>query len=90
MPLFDRLGRRIALTVAGRILLEQSRMIFGRIDHIKGAIADLKRMEGGRLNLGILPGDGDLLFGSLLIHFHRAYPKLSIHVSEIVDVYWFL
>ncbi|QHT60823.1 LysR family transcriptional regulator [Paenibacillus lycopersici] len=87
LPLFDRMGRRIALTDAGKILLEQCHLIFERIDYMKGAIADLKRMEGGRLDIGILPGDGDLLFDALLIGFHRAHPKLSIRVTETVDVY---
>lgn len=87
MPLFDRIGKRIALTDAGQILLDQCYLIFERIDYIKGAITDLKRMEGGRLDIGILPGDGDLLFDTLLINFHRTYPKLSIRVTETVDVY---
>ncbi|MGG1556454.1 LysR family transcriptional regulator [Paenibacillus ferrarius] len=87
VPLFDRIGKRIALTEAGKILLDQCHIIFERIDYIKGAITDLKRMEGGRLDIGILPGDGDLLFDTLLINFHRTYPKLSIRVTETVDVY---
>ncbi|MFC4099054.1 LysR family transcriptional regulator [Paenibacillus xanthanilyticus] len=87
LPLFDRIGKRIALTEAGSILLEQSRHIFERVDYAKRAIADLKRMEGGRLDIGILPGDGDLLFDALLIDFHQAYPKLSISVTETMEVY---
>ncbi|GEB32648.1 LysR family transcriptional regulator [Brevibacillus parabrevis] len=87
LPLFDRIGRRIALTDAGQILLEQSKIIFERIDYIQGAIADLKKVDGGKLDIGILPGDGDLLFDALLIDFHRSYPKLSIKVTESTDVY---
>ncbi|MFC4807925.1 LysR family transcriptional regulator [Paenibacillus sp. GCM10023250] len=87
IPLFDRIGKRIALTEAGTILLDQCHLIFERIDYIKGAITDLKRLEAGRLDIGILPGDGDLLFDTLLINFHRTYPKLSIRVTETVDVY---
>ncbi|QAY67549.1 LysR family transcriptional regulator [Paenibacillus protaetiae] len=87
LPLFDRIGKRIALTEAGSILLEQCGMIFERIDYVKGAIADLKRMEGGRLDIGILPGDGDLLFDALLVNFHLAYPKLTIQVTETMNVY---
>ncbi|UQZ85059.1 HTH-type transcriptional regulator CynR [Paenibacillus konkukensis] len=87
MPLFDRIGKRIALTDAGKIVLEQSRLIFERVGYMKGALTDLKRMEGGRLDIGILPGDGDLLFDALLIDFHLAYPKLSISVTETMDVY---
>jgi len=87
LPLFDRIGKRIALTEAGRILLEQCHLVFERLDYARGAIADLKRMEGGRLDIGILPGDGDLLFDALLVDFHRAYPKISIRVTETLDVY---
>lgn len=87
LPLFDRIGKRIALTDAGKILLDQCHLIFERIDYIKGAITDLKRMEGGRLDIAILPGDGDLLFDALLTNFHLTYPKLSINVTETMDVY---
>ncbi|MFB9328937.1 LysR family transcriptional regulator [Paenibacillus aurantiacus] len=87
LPLFDRIGKRIALTEAGQIMLEQSKHIFEHVDYAKRAITDLKRMDGGRLDIGILPGDGDLLFDALLIDFHRAYPKLSISVTETMDVY---
>lgn len=87
LPLFDRIGKRIALTEAGLILLEQCHLVFERLDYARGAIADLKRMEGGRLDIGILPGDGDLLFDALLVDFHRAYPKISIRVTETLDVY---
>ncbi|MGN7470138.1 LysR family transcriptional regulator [Brevibacillus sp. SAFN-007a] len=87
IPLFDRIGRRIALTEAGQILLEQSKMIFERVDYIQRAIADLQKGNGGKLDIGILPGDGDLLFDALLIDFHRSYPNLSIKVTESTDVY---
>ncbi|CAG7652478.1 LysR family transcriptional regulator [Paenibacillus allorhizosphaerae] len=87
LPLFDRIGKRIKLTDAGKILLEQSHSILEHVDYAKRAISDLKRMEGGRLDIGILPGDGDLLFDALLIDFHKTYPKLSISVTETTDVY---
>jgi DNA-binding transcriptional LysR family regulator len=87
LPLFDRIGKRIKLTDAGKILLEQSESIFTHVDYAKRAIADLKRLEGGRLDIAILPGDGDLLFDALLIDFHKTYPKLAISVTETTDVY---
>ncbi|GIP59868.1 LysR family transcriptional regulator [Paenibacillus sp. FSL W8-0186] len=87
LPLFDRIGKRIALTDAGKILLEHSQSIFEHVDYAKRAISDLKKMEGGMLDIGILPGDGDLLFDALLIDFHKNYPRLSISVTETMDVY---
>ncbi|WP_372631178.1 LysR family transcriptional regulator [Cohnella sp.] len=87
LPLFDRIGKRITLTDAGRILLEQSRYIFEHVDYAKKAIADLKTIEGGKLDIGILPGDGELLFDALLIDLHKTYPQLSLSVTETMDVY---
>ncbi|MFD0587299.1 LysR family transcriptional regulator [Paenibacillus sp. GCM10027627] len=87
LPLFNRIGKRITLTDAGKVLLKQSELIFEHVDYAKKAIADLKTIDGGRLDIGILPGDGELLFDALLIDLHKAYPKLSINVTETVDVY---
>lgn len=87
VPLFDRIGKRITLTEAGKLLLEQSQSILEQVEYVKRAISDLERMEGGKLDIGILPGDGDLLFDALLIDFHKTYPKLSISVTETIDVY---
>ncbi|MFS0723635.1 LysR family transcriptional regulator [Paenibacillus sp. 1P07SE] len=87
LPLFDRIGKRIALTEAGKILLEQSQYIFEHVDYAKKAIMDLKTLDSGRLDIGILPGDGELLFDALLIELHNTHPKLSISVTETMDVY---
>lgn len=87
VPLFDRMGKRIALTEAGHLLLEQSRLIFERVDYIRGAVAELKNMPSGALKIGILPGDGDLLFDALLVDLHRTYPKLALSVVESADAY---
>jgi len=87
LPLFNRIGKRITLTEAGEILLAQCKPIFEHVDYARRAIADLKKLEGGRLDIGILPGDGDLLFDTLLIDLHKTYPKLAISVTETVDVY---
>ncbi|WP_188069398.1 LysR family transcriptional regulator [Brevibacillus brevis] len=82
VPLFDRLGKRITLTEAGKVLLEQSRHVFSHIDYAREAIAAMENNEGGTLTIGVLPGDADLLFDALLVEFHRLYPKTSLSVIE--------
>jgi len=86
VPLFDRLGKRIALTEAGKVLLEHSQHVFAHIEYARAAIADLQTVQAGSLTIGVLPGDADLLFDALLVEFHRAYPKLSLSVIESTKI----
>lgn len=86
VPLFDRLGKRIALTDAGKVMLEQSRQVFSHITYARDAIAEMKNVQGGTLTIGVLPGDADLLFNSLLVQFHQTYPKLSLSVIESTKI----
>ncbi len=86
VPLFDRMGKRIALTDAGKVLLEQSRHVFSHIAYARDAIADMKNFQGGSLTIGVLPGDADLLFNALLITFHKTYPKITLSVLETTKI----
>ncbi|WP_134686741.1 LysR family transcriptional regulator [Brevibacillus migulae] len=86
VPLFDRMGKRIALTDAGKILLDQSRLVFSHIAYARDAIAEMKDIQGGSLTIGVLPGDADLLFNALLVKFHQTYPKLSLSVIETTKI----
>jgi DNA-binding transcriptional LysR family regulator len=86
VPLFDRMGKRIALTDAGKVLLEQSRHVFAHIQYARDAIAEMGTVQGGTLTIGVLPGDADLLFDALLVDFHRTYPNISISVIETTKI----
>ncbi|MFP3388276.1 LysR family transcriptional regulator [Brevibacillus sp. SIMBA_040] len=86
VPLFDRLGKRIGLTEAGKVLLEQSRHVFSHLEYARSAIAELQNVQSGSLSIGVLPGDADLMFNALLIEFHRTYPKLSLSVIESTKI----
>lgn len=86
VPLFDRMGKRIALTDAGKVLLDQSRHVFSHIAYARDAIAEMKDMQGGSITIGVLPGDADLLFNALLVQFHHTYPKLSLSVIETTKI----
>lgn len=84
--LFDRIGKRIVLTEAGAILREHGAAVFAHLQQANGAISDLKTMKGGSLSIGVLPGDADLMFNSLLLSFHHAYPNISLSLLETTRV----
>ncbi|SFI37143.1 DNA-binding transcriptional regulator, LysR family [Paenibacillus sp. UNC496MF] len=84
--LFERSGKRILLTEAGEILREHGAAVFGHLRRASDAIADLKQTKGGSLVIGVLPGDADLMFDSLVLAFHRAHPAISLSLLESADV----
>lgn len=84
--LFDRVGKTIVLTEAGAILREHGAAMFGHLQQASDAIADLKKMQGGSLSIGVLPGDADLLFNALLLDFHQTYPAISLSLLETMKV----
>ncbi|MDQ0116224.1 LysR family transcriptional regulator [Paenibacillus harenae] len=84
--LFDRVGKAIVLTEAGAILQEHGSAVFGHLQQASDAIADLKRMQGGALSIGVLPGDADLMFNALLLNFHQTYPTISLSLLETMRV----
>ncbi len=60
--------------------------MFGHLQQASDAIADLKKMQGGSLSIGVLPGDADLMFNALLLDFHQTYPAISLSLLETMKV----
>lgn len=86
VPLFDRIGKKIAITEAGMILYGKSKLIFGNLASAKEQIGELGQIERGTLAIGALPGELNQLVSSLLLEFHRAYPKVRIKLYGVEDV----
>jgi DNA-binding transcriptional LysR family regulator len=85
-PLFDRIGKRIALTEAGRLLQEQSGQIFTKLHFIEDAIAELSNIQRGKLTIGVLPSDLDYRMTEFIVEFHRQYPNIFLTVIGSVEI----
>ncbi|REE67607.1 DNA-binding transcriptional LysR family regulator [Paenibacillus taihuensis] len=86
VPLFDRIGKKIAITEAGMILYRQSKLAFGNLSSAKEQIGELQQIERGTLAIGALPGELNQLVSSLLLQFHRDYPKVRIKIFGVEDI----
>src|SRR5262249_11333218 len=53
--LFDRMGRRVLLTDAGRLLLERAEAILATVDDAERRLRDADDSQGGRLRIGAIP-----------------------------------
>lgn len=74
--LFDRIGRRIALTEAGSVLLPQARRILFSVEDSRRALANLSGQVGGKLTLAT----------SHHIGLHRLPPLLKQYTQRHSEV----
>ena len=80
LPLFERLGRSTYLTPAGEELLHCARSIMQRIRETEDAVAQLKGVTGGRLNVAVISA-GDYFFPRVLAEFARRHPGVTFNLT---------
>jgi len=78
--LFDRLGREIGLTEAGRALLPRAYQILNVLDDTRRALTNLNGDIGGRLSLATSHHIGLHRLPPLLRAFTRAHPQVSLDI----------
>jgi len=80
MPLFEQLGKKIYLTQAGEELLHFCRAIIGQFDEAQQAMAQLKGVAGGKLNVAVISA-GDYFFPQLMVAFARQHPGVQLNLT---------
>ena len=88
--LFHRLGRRIVLTEAGRLMTDYAQRIFLLADEARRALEELHGLERGRLHLGASSTPGNYLLPKALAAFQAKYPRLEMSLNimashDVVD-----
>ena len=79
--LFHRLGRRVALTDAGRIVYDYAERAFDLTKGLQRALAELEGLERGSLRLGASSTPGLYLLPQALAVFHRRYAALDFSLQ---------
>lgn len=80
--LFDRLGRRIALTPFGREVLQRARRLVADAESLKQTGRGLHAGLIGTLRIGLSSGPGALLSTPLMLHMAGHHPKLQLQISR--------
>jgi len=80
IPLFDRIGKRIALTEAGKILLDHCRRIFYEVEQAQLALRDLNGLGRGKLAVGTLLTCVSYLLPPAILQFKQLYPNIELSV----------
>ncbi len=81
VKLFEQLGKKIALTEAGRLLEPYARCVAAALDDARHAIEEFRGLERGRLRIGASTTPGMYIVGSVIAVFKRIYPKIEISLA---------
>jgi DNA-binding transcriptional LysR family regulator len=81
LKLFDRVGRGITLTEAGRLFLTEARAVVARTEAAELAMAELLGLAKGRITIFASQTISSYFLPRRLVKFHDRYPKIELAVS---------
>lgn len=79
--LFDRVGRRIALTDAGRLFLVEAKAVLARAAAAELVLADLAGLKRGSLHLAASQTVGNYWLPKFIQAFRASFPGLSVMLT---------
>lgn len=85
-PLFDRIGKKVIATEAGRLLYQYGmKMLQAEMD-AKQAIQELVFEKRGTVRLAVLPSDLDFHLVPLFVSFKTLYPETNLRAHSVIHV----
>ena len=90
--LFDRVGRRIVLTAAGKAFLVEARSILARVASAETVLNDLAGLKRGQLALAASQTIAGYWLPAFIHRFNAAHPaiKLQLSIGNTEQVGWLL
>lgn len=76
--LLNRTGRRVSLTVAGEVFLEEARRILASVDRAMERMQEVARGAVGRIRIGASPTPGLYLLPAVLARFKTQHPTYEL------------
>ena len=81
LPVFERSASEVRLTLAGEFFLVHARKMLGSLKEAEDLVARLRRVETGRLSLGML-STAKYFLPRLLADFMREHPGVDVNLVE--------
>jgi len=79
--LFEQLGKKVALTEAGQVLVPYATRLIAVMGDARQAIEDLQGMKRGLLRIGASTTPGMYLIPRTVAYFKRRHPKIDVHLT---------
>jgi LysR family hydrogen peroxide-inducible transcriptional activator len=80
--LFDRLGRSVRLTEAGRAFLPHARSILSQMETARSSVADKCADVRGSVAVGVIPTIAPYLMPRYMTAFTKKYPEAKLRIVE--------
>ena len=80
--LFDRLGRSVRLTEAGRAFLPHARSILSQMETARSSVADKSADVRGSVAVGVIPTIAPYLMPRYTTAFAKKYPEAKLRIVE--------
>lgn len=79
--LFDRVGRHIELTAAGRLFLDEARAVLARAHAAELMLSELGSLGRGTLNVHASQTIASYWLPAQLVRFREAYPRIEVRLA---------
>ncbi|WP_340373639.1 LysR family transcriptional regulator [Peribacillus sp. FSL E2-0218] len=82
VELFDRSRKQLILTDAGRVVLEQAKLIDKAFRNLETEVDNLLGLKKGHIRIGLPPIIDASFFPQILSRFHEQYPNITFQLVE--------
>lgn len=82
-PLFDRIGRTIQITEAGRIFRSHAQRALQELESGLATVTELDGLMHGHLRIGVFRSFGNSLLPAVLAEFYRAHPRVRVSMQQM-------
>lgn len=82
VQLFERVGKRLVLTYAGRCFVEEGTKILEMRDHLEKQLKNIAQNDFGELKVGISTLCGTSFLSSVLPKFTQLHPNVAVVLQE--------
>jgi len=80
VKLFEQLGKKVALTEAGQLLLPYAHRILTSVEDAEHAIKDLQGLQRGSLRIGASTTPGMYIIPQTIARFKKHYPQINVQL----------
>ena len=80
--LFDRLGRSVRLTDAGKSFLPRARAVLRELEAARGDVSESKDSVSGHISVGVIPTVAPYFLPPVLTSFSRRFPDAAVSIIE--------
>jgi len=80
--LFDRLGRSVRLTDAGKSFLPRARAVLHELEAARGDVSESKDSVSGHISVGVIPTVAPYFLPPVLAAFSKRFPEAAVSIIE--------